>query len=332
MRAHQFLISNIQQLGTAVTTPNWKPYAALAFGLLALSTAAIFIRFAQNAGATSLIVAAGRMVVASFVLLPVTLRRYRHEYDKLSRFDLLLAGVSGVVLGVHFATWITSLEFTSVVNSVVLVTTNPLWVALLAPLFLNETMRRRTLLGLSLAFAGGVLVALSGEAGDPPTREDPLLGNGLALVGSVAAAIYFMVGRRLRAHLSVVPYITLVYSISALTLLSVLILLGEFGSFFNLPFEAYMWLLLLGLVPQLVGHSSFNYALGYLPAGYVSLVVLGEPIGSGILAIFLLGEVPVFLQLLGAAFILTGIFVATREQLRKQEEVGPTPETQELAA
>jgi drug/metabolite transporter (DMT)-like permease len=309
-----------------LTASNWKPYVVLAFGLLAVSTAAIFIRFSQNVGTTSLVVASGRMVVASAVLLPLALRQYRDEFRELTRGDLSLAGLSGVVLGLHFATWITSLEYTSVVNSVVLVTTNPLWVAVLAPFFLKETMRRRTLVGLALAFAGGVLVALSGETGDPPTRSEPLLGNGLAVIGALAAALYFMVGRRLRAHLSVIPYITLVYSISALTLLTVTLVVGELSSVMDLPAEAFLWLLLLGLVPQLLGHSSFNYALGYLPAGYVSLVVLGEPIGSGVLAMIFLGENPVPLQLLGAAFILGGIFVATREQFRRQRRVAPAIE------
>lgn len=311
-----------------MTASTLRPYIVLAFGLLAVSTAAIFIRFSQNAGATSLVVAAGRMVVASAVLLPLALRQYRHEFAKLTRFDLLLAGLSGLVLGLHFATWISSLEYTSVVNSVVLVTTNPLWVALLAPLFLNETMRRRTLIGLVLAFAGGVLVALSGETGAPPTRSDPWLGNGLAIIGAIAAAVYFIVGRRLRAHLSVIPYITLVYSISALTLLVTTLLAGELATVIDLPAMALVWLLLLGLVPQLIGHSSFNYALGYLPAGYVSLVVLGEPIGSGVLAMIFLAEFPVPLQLVGTGLILGGIFVATREQLRRQKKSRPLTETE----
>lgn len=293
----------------------WRPYAALFVGLMAVSTAAILIRLAQEADTPSLVVAAGRLVVASVVLTPFALRRYHNELRALRPADIGLALLSGAVLGMHFASWISSLEYTSVVNSVVLVTTNPLWVAVMAPFFLGERLGYWTLMGLLLAIAGGVVVAVSGESGSPPTRSDPLLGNGLALIGAIMAATYFIIGRQLRARLSLIPYVWLVYSTSAVILVVAVVFLGEDSEIRNLPPEAFLWLLLLGLIPQLIGHSSFNYALGFLPAAYVSLIVLGEPIGSGLLAIVLLDEWPIFLQIVGSALILAGIAVATREQL-----------------
>ncbi len=299
---------------------SWKPYVVMAIGLMAVSTAAIFIRFAQEVETPSLVVAAGRLTVAAVVLTPITLLRYRHELRNLRLVDIGLAFLSGLVLGIHFASWITSLEYTSVVNSVVLVTTNPLWVALMAPFLLNETINRAAVIGLALAIGGGVLVALSGEAGSPPTRAAPLLGNALAVIGAVMAAIYFVIGRRLRACLSVIPYIWLVYGAAAVVLLVTIIVSGDAQQMQYLPTEAFIWVLLLGLFPQLIGHSSFNYALGYLPAAYVSLVVLAEPIGSGILAIIFLDEWPVVVQLMGAALILIGIGVATREQVGDSED------------
>jgi drug/metabolite transporter (DMT)-like permease len=232
--------------------------------------------------------------------------------------NLRLALLSGLVLGLHFATWISSLEYTSVVNSVVLVTTNPLWVALLAPIFLGEKLGRWTLIGLGLALAGGVLVALSGESGNPPTRPDHLLGNSLALMGALAAAIYFIIGRKVRGGLAIIPYIWLVYTTAALTL--VLVVLASGQQVLGLPLEAYLAMAMLGLFPQLIGHSSFNFALGFLPAAYVSLVVLGEPIGSGILAAIFLDEWPVPLQLLGALLIMTGIAAGTRDQLERKRK------------
>ena len=148
---------------------------------------------------------------------------------------------------------------------------------------------------------------LSGDAGAPPTRHDPLLGNGLALVGAWAAAIYFMLGRRLRARLHVMVYIWLVYSTAAIVLVIAVIVAGlPVGGF---PADTYLWMALLGLVPQLVGHSALNFALGYFPAAYVSLVVLGEPIGSGLLAIVFLREWPVGVQLMGAVLVLAGVVV-----------------------
>jgi drug/metabolite transporter (DMT)-like permease len=282
----------------------------LAAGVLAVSTAAIFIRLAQDESAPSLVLAAARLTVAALVLTPVVFRRHKRELQTISRQDLKWAMIAGLVLGLHFATWISSLEYTAVVNSVVLVTTAPLWVAMMAPLFLGEKMTRWTAIGLGLALGGGILVALSGDTGEPPTRHDPLLGNGLALFGAVMAAIYFMVGRRLRARLSVTLYAWMVYSSAAILLISVVIISGQRVTGF--PAEVYLWMILMGLIPQLIGHSAFNYALGYLPAAYVSLMVLGEPLGSGILAILLLGEWPVLLQVIGSAFILGGIIAASR--------------------
>lgn len=292
--------------------PAWRPYAALVLGVFAVSTAAIFIRLAQGADAPSLVLAAVRMSVAALVLTPVVLARHRDELRRIALSDLKWALVAGLVLGIHFATWISSLEYTAVVNSVTIVTTAPLWVALASPLVLREAIGRQTALGIAVALAGGVIVGLSGEAGAPPTRHDPLLGNGLALVGAWAAAIYFILGRRLRARLSVVLYIWLVYSTAAILLVVTVVAAGL--PLAGFPPETYVWMVLLGLVPQLIGHSSLNFALGYFPAAYVSLVVLGEPIGSGLLAIAFLGEWPVPLQLAGTALVLAGIALATLER------------------
>ncbi len=295
----------------------WKPFAAMFVGLFAVCTAAIFIRLAQESNAPSLVVAAGRLTIASLVLLPWAWRRHATDIRQMTRTTWALVLLAGLVLGLHFAAWITSLEYTSVVNSVALVTTNPLWVALMAPFFLGESLRRQTLVGLGLAFAGGLLVAFSDASGTAPTGNQPLLGNFLAIIGAIAAAGYFIIGRRLRGHLAVVPYITVVYTTGAITLLAAALVAGDFGNVADLPLEAWVWIALLGLIPQLIGHTSFNYALGFLSAGYVSLVVLGEPIGSGFLALIFLGETPVALQLMGAALILSGIFIATREQMQQ---------------
>jgi drug/metabolite transporter (DMT)-like permease len=265
----------------------------------------------QEESAPSLVLAAARLSVASLALTPLVLSRHRAELRALQPGDLRWALVSGVVLGLHFATWITSLEYTAVVNSVVLVTTAPLWVALLAPFFLGEKLGRWVLVGLALAVVGGILVARSGNAGTPPNRHDPPLGNGLALVGAWMAAIYFVIGRHLRARLRLIVYIWLIYSVAAVVLVAAVIFSGlPVG---GLPGEVYLWMILLGLVPQLIGHSVFNYALGFLPASYVSLIVLGEPVGSGLLAILVLGEWPIPLQVAGSVLILIGIVVASQE-------------------
>lgn len=284
-----------------------SPYVILLIGVLAASTASIFIRYAQADGVPSLVIAAGRLTLATLILTPPTLRRHHAELRGLSPKAIGLALGSGVFLASHFASWITSLEYVSVLVSVVLVTTSPLWVALLAPVFLREPLRRRTLAGIAIAFVGGILISLSnGEM--TLSGASPVLGSLLSLIGALAAAFYLIIGRQLRASLSLLPYIWLVYGAAALTLLVVVGLAGL--PLTGYPPQVYMWILLLALVPQLIGHSSFNYALAHLPVSHVGLVILGEPAGSAILAFLFLGENPTLVQTLGAGLILIGILSA----------------------
>lgn len=295
-------------------------YLAIAGGILAVSTAAIFIRYAQQE-VPSLVIAAVRLTLASLVLAPLALARHRAELALLSRGEVGLGLLSGFFLALHFASWISSLEFTSVASSVVLVSTTPLWVALLSPLVLRESIHRAAIVGLILALLGGVVVGLSEtcrlENGlvCPPMsaflQGQALWGNFLALCGAWMGAGYLLIGRRLRARMSLIPYIFVVYGMAAIVLLVIMRTAGL--SPFGYPPLNYLWMLLLALVPQLLGHSTFNWALRYLPASFVAVTLLGEPIGSTILALLILGEIPSVLEVVGGILILSGIYLAARE-------------------
>lgn len=297
---------------------------ALLIAILAVSTASIFIRFAQKE-APSLVIAALRLTIASLALAPVALTRYRNEIRTFNRRDLLLGSLSGIFLAVHFATWISSLEYTSIASSVVLVSTGPLWVALLSPLFLNEPLTRPVLLGMTLALLGGTVVGLSDSCAlgnglaCPPFSQfvqgEAFLGNFLALAGAWAVAGYLMIGRRLRAGMDLVPYIFLVYGSAAVCLLFALAFMAQSPGIYS-PM-IYMWIILLALVPQLIGHTTYNWALGYLPAALVSITTLAEPIGSAVLAYLILDEAPTPLTIAGGVLILSGIYLASRP--RKDE-------------
>jgi drug/metabolite transporter (DMT)-like permease len=294
------------------TSTNWRPYAALAIGLATVSAGSSFIRLAQNDGAPSLGIAAWRLVVAVLILTPLSWTRYRAELRSASRTHLLLAVAAGGFLALHFATWITSLAYTSVINSVTLVDANPVLVALASPLLLHERLGRNTWIGLGLAVLGSGIISFAGGAGAAPIHNAPLLGDGLALLGAVSFAGYVLIGRRVRGSVSLVPYIWLTYGSAALFLALLCLLSGTSVS--GLPTSAYIWMTLLALLPQLIGHSSYNYALGYLSAAYVSLTSLGEPIGSTILALILFGERPNVLQLAGAALILLALWIAGQSE------------------
>ncbi|MCL6509626.1 MAG: DMT family transporter [Anaerolineae bacterium] len=289
---------------TALERPSVPPALGIVVGVIAVSTASIFIRFAQQAGANSLAIAALRLTIATLVLLPFALNRCRDEFRALSRRDLLIAMVSGTFLGGHFATWILSLEFTSVVSSVVLVSLSPLFIAAASALFLKEPLTTRIVIGMLIAIAGGVLIGLSDSGGTVP-GQNPTLGNVLALAGALCMTPYLIIARALRSKFSLLAYITLVYGAAAVVLMLV-VLLTRTPLTASDPW-AYLWITLLALMPQLVGHTSFNWSVRRLPAVYGTIPVLGEPVGSTILAMLVLGEVVRPLTLLGAALALAGI-------------------------
>lgn len=304
-----------------------QPILALVLGILAVSTAAIFIRYAQ-AEAPSLVIAAYRLSLAAFLIAPFALSRRRAELATLGRRDLLLALLSGFFLALHFAAWITSLEYTTVASSVVLVTTTPLWVALLSPLTLKEPLARPAAWGLVLALVGGVIVGLSdtcawSSAGftcssfADMVAGQAFLGDAMALFGAIMAAAYLLIGRNLRGHLSLTSYVFIVYGMAALVLMLAVIASGQALSGYS-P-RAYLWFFLLAAIPQLIGHSIFNWALRYLSAAFVAISLLGEPVGSSILAYFLLDETPTLLKIFGAILILLGIFLASREEAASPE-------------
>jgi drug/metabolite transporter (DMT)-like permease len=282
--------------------PPFNPLFALTAGILAISTGAIFARLAD---APALVIAAYRVGLATLLLAPVALIGCRSELRRLSLKDLRLALLSGAFLAGHFAAWISSLDYTSVANSVVLVNTNPLWVGLLTPLVAKEPVRKKTVVGIVLSVAGGVLIG----AGDFAAGGTALLGDGLALVGSLCAAAYILLGRTLRQKLSLTAYILLCYGSAAAVLWTVVLAAGLPATGFSQGTWAAFWA--MAVVAQLVGHTSFNWALRWFSAGMIAVSLLGEPIGATILAYLLFDEGLTLSKALGGLLILAAIWVAS---------------------
>ncbi len=305
--------------------PRLNPLLVLAFGILAVSTASILVRYAQEE-APSLVIAAWRLSLAAIILAPLALTRDRTVLRALQRNEIALALLAGLFLALHFATWISSLEFTTVASSAVLVTTTPLWVALVSPIFLKEPITRPVMVGMILALIGGITIGLSDtciwqsgalvcpDLGEM-VRGRAFMGDLLALAGAMFAAAYVIIGRKLRVNITLLSYIFLVYGAAAILLVILMLFTG--GSAFGYPPITYLWFLLLALIPQLLGHSSFNWALKYVSAAYVSITLLGEPIGATILAYFLLDEAPTTVKVFGAILILAGIFIASRVEVKQ---------------
>ena len=293
-------------------------YLALGVGVLIVSTAALLIRLAQDAGAGSLAVAAGRLTLAAAVVVPLALARCLGELRALTRGQWAVAGAAGTFLALHFATWVASLQYTSVASSVALVTTNPIWVGLASWLILREPPTGRTLAGIAISVFGSLLILASDlgvaqgvdttAGGAPSAGPAPMLGNALALAGAVAISGYFLVGRRINRRLSLLAYVAIVYAVAAIVLNVLALAAGQ--GLHTVTAAAWVPIALMALGPQLAGHTIINGALRHLSATFVALAILGEPIGSAVLAWLFLGETFRPLQLAGFATLLAGIVIA----------------------
>jgi drug/metabolite transporter (DMT)-like permease len=288
---------------------------SLCLGIVAVSFASILIRFAQGAGMPSLSIAAWRLTLASLIVVPYAWATRREEIRDLSRWEWGLVGAAGVFLGLHFATWIASLGLTSVASSVVLASMGPVFVGLGSWLFLRERPSLLLAAGILLAAAGSMVISW----GD--FSQDQLLGDLLALTGAIMVSGYFMIGRQVRARRSLTTYIALVYGVGTVTLVAILLVTRQPMSGFSL--EAYGWVLALALGPQIIGHSTLNWALRFLSATFIAILTLAEPIGSGILAYILLDEAITWSTAIGGAMVLAGVYIASRAELGAIPEAVP---------
>ena len=278
------------------------PRVALAVAIVAVSTSAILIRLSDAPKGP---MAFWRVAFTWLLLAPLALRS-RADFGELRGRDLLSALLAGAALAAHFASWFESVDRTTVAASVTLVTTQPAFVAVGAALLLDESLPRRVALGIAIALAGSGLMSLDGLLG-PTTAPEPLLGNALALAGAVLAAAYVLAGRSVRQRVALIPYVLVVYVVCAAGLLAYTLAQGD-------PVFAYPareWLLFLGMAigPGVFGHTVVNWALAHVESSVVSVSFVGEPVGSTLLALLVLSEVPGAITVAGGAVVLAGIYI-----------------------
>lgn len=276
--------------------------------MLAVSTAAIFIRLSLEAVSNpgigfSILLAASRLAIASLVLSPTYFQIIKAEIPIQGYY---WAGIAGLCLALHFAFWITSLSLTSIAASTTLVTTNPIWIALISWLWMKIKPSPLTLLGIILAVTGGIMISFGNSLGSDGEENQFWLGNLLALIGAIMASLYFLVGKKAQNFgLSTQIYIAIAYGTAALILLPLPLFWQQ--SYFNLPKVVYLYMTLLAIFPQLIGHTSLNWSLRYVSPTLVSLVILLEPICATGLGFIFLQEVPSNLVILGGLIILAGV-------------------------
>jgi drug/metabolite transporter (DMT)-like permease len=276
----------------ASAEPPFNPYFALISGVIAVSTGAIFARLAD---APALVIAAYRVGLATAVIAPLALSKAGAELRRLSFKDFRLAAISGLFLALHFATWISSLDYTSVANSVVLVNTNPLWVGIFTPFITKERIKPAVAAGILISVTGGVIIGI----GDFATGSQAL-----------SVAVYLLLGRNLRRKLSLLAYIFVCYGSAALVLWLIVLILQLPVSGFSMNTWTCLWA--MALITHLIGHSSYNWALKWFSAGLIAISLLGEPIGSTVLAYFILNEGLSWSKLIGGGLILSAIYISAR--------------------
>ena len=278
-------------------------YLALIFGVCASSSAAVLIRLCD---APALVIAAYRLGIAALVVLPMAAANHRPVL--LTGKDRVALLFSGVFLGLHFAFWITSLDHTSVASSVLLVNTNPIFVGLGGWLILKETTGPRLVTGTAVALLGSAAVTL----GDWDQGQHALSGDLLAILGAVAVSGHLLIGRKQRQRLHLIPYIATVNTVAAVVLILLALTAGH--AFTGYSLQTYLLFALLALGPQLLGHTSFNYALKRVSPSVIALILLSEPIASTTLAYLILHEAPPPAFFFGGPVILAGIFLAIRRK------------------
>ncbi|HEX3031412.1 MAG TPA: DMT family transporter [Bacillota bacterium] len=287
--------------------PAVNPYLAILVGVLAVSFSSLFVKLSS---APAIVIATYRLLFTFLILAPYTAAVKREDLRALTLKDTLLAAVSGCFLAMHFVTWFLSLQYTSVASSVVLVTTQPIFVVIGSYLCFRESVPLKSMVGGVIALAGSFYIG----ATDFQLGSQALWGDFLALAAAILVSGYLLIGRRLRSRISLPAYTFVLYGASSLTL--VLATWGAGLDFY--PYSTRDWLLFLALaiVCTIMGHTVFNWALRYVQASVVAVSVLGEPIGAIVWALLFLSEAPSLRQLIGGAIILTGLLIFT---LKSQE-------------
>jgi len=293
-----------------MTTMSHKHQAifVLGIGLTAISWASIFIKLCH---APSLVIAAYRLAIASIFYISFTRIRLGPILTVYSRSQLKIVLLSGIFLTIHFATWITSLKFTSVASSVVLVQSAPIFVAVGSFIVLREKPSKLMLLGILIALMGSAIIS----AHDFSLDKNSLVGNLLAVAGAIGAAGYLLAGRKLRAEIDTFRYVTVVYSVAAILLLIIAML--SKASLVGYSSKTYLLLVAIALIPQVIGHTTVNWALKYFTATAVAVIILGEPIGASILALVILGEPLSAVKIVGGLIILSGVIIAILAEPRR---------------
>lgn len=276
---------------------------AMGFAVIALAFASIFVTKLERAEVPPLVIAFYRVAIATALLLPATVAFKREEIASLERKDLGLLVLGGLCLAVHFGAWIASLKYVPIATAVVLVNSHPLFVVIASCLFLGERPARRTIAGAAIGLAGMAVISHDAIG----NFQLAIKGDGLALLGALAVVGYFIVGKKSRAQTGLLAYVTPLYAVSSILLLIGVLISGDQLA----PFRASTWAYLaaLAIVPTIIGHTMFNWAIKYVRPTAISVAFLGEPVVASVLALIFFSQRPPLATFIGGAFVLAGVYL-----------------------
>ena len=275
----------------------------MGLAVVALAFASIFITELERSQVPPLVIAFYRMAIATALMLPWTLTFKRKEIRALDRKDLSLLLLGGFCLAVHFGAWITSLKYVPIATSIVLVNSHPLFVVVASYLFLGERPPRRGWIGTAVGLAG--MAVMSHDA--LGNLQLAMKGSGLALLGALAVVGYFIAGRKARARINLLSYVTPLYALCSVLLLIWVLIAGDSLA----PYSTTVWLYLaaLAVVPTIVGHTLFNWALRHVRPTSISLAFLGEPVVASLLALIFFAQRPPLATFIGGVLVLAGVYL-----------------------
>jgi len=279
--------------------------AAMSLAIVALSLASIFITRLEGAEVPPLVIAFYRMAITTALLLPPALAFRRKEIASLARKEFGLLALGGLCLAIHFGAWIASLKYIPIATSVVLVNSHPLFVVIASYFFLGDRLARRSLLGIAVGLAGMVVMSHNALNG----MQLALKGDVLALIGALAVVGYFIVGRKARPRISLLGYVTPLYAVCSVILLMFVLVSRDALA----PYSASVWgnLAALAVVPTIIGHTLFNWAIKHVKPAAISVTFLGEPVVAGLLALIFFGQRPAVATFVGGALVLAGVYLTT---------------------
>lgn len=280
--------------------PPIHPAIPIIIGVISVALSAIFVKLVEaEAGVTAFY----RMFFSVVFMLPIFLLKYRSELKLLTKRDWTFSTLAGVFLAFHFIFWFESLNYTSVASSTVLVTLQPIFAFAGTYFFFKERLSIKTILSAVIAISGSFIISF----GDFQLGGTAFFGDILALIGCALITAYLLFGQDVRQRLSLVTYTFVVYSISTIALFFYVLIKGEsFGPHIQ---SDWMWFVLLALIPNLLGHTLFNWALRWVSTNAISIAILFEPVGASVLAYYIFNESLSATQITGGVVVLLGILL-----------------------